>query len=228
MMDDVTRLNEEKDIPFREYLTDEEIGLIKANSNVVEHLDRELIIHQNTRTSHILYLKSGLVKIYREGKHRRSFMLKIATPGEFLGIMSVYGSNLNQYSAASLNKTEVVYIDVAIFDRVIRQNHALAFQLLKMLSRDGLYIFDRWLAQSHKQLPGRIADVILYFAEVIYKSEEFVFPLTRRELAELAGTTKESFIRTLGEFRNDKIIGLDGSKVKINSMKIVKTLSELG
>jgi CRP-like cAMP-binding protein len=47
-------------------------------------------------------------------------------------------------------------------------------------------------------------------------------------LAELAGTTKESFIRTLGEFRNDKIIGLDGSKVKINSMTIVKTLSELG
>ncbi len=70
--------------------------------------------------------------------------------------------------------------------------------------------------------------MILYFADVIYKSQEFEFPFTRRELAELAGTTKESFIRTLAEFKNDKIIELDGSGVKINSMKIVKTLSELG
>lgn len=227
-MDDTTRLFEDKGIPFRECLTGEEIGLIKANSNVVEYLDRELIIRHNTRTSHILYLKSGLVKVFREGKHRRAFMLKIATPGEFLGIMSLYGGSLNQYSAASLNKTEVVYIDVAVFDRVIINNHAFAFQLLKMMSREGLYIFDRWLAQSHKQLPGRIADVILYFSDVIFKNEEFEFPLTRRELAALAGTTKESFIRTLGEFRNDRIIGLDGSKVKINSMNIVRKLSELG
>jgi len=68
----------------------------------------------------------------------------------------------------------------------------------------------------------------LYFSENIYQSETFLFPLTRRELAEFAGTTKESFIRTLTEFKNDKIIDLDGSKVTIRSMKIIKTLSELG
>ena len=84
------------------------------------------------------------------------------------------------------------------------------------------------MSQSHKQLPGRIADVILYFSEIIFKSHVFEFPFTRRELAELAGTTKESFIRTLAEFKNDKIIELEGSKVTINSMKIIKTLSDLG
>jgi CRP-like cAMP-binding protein len=82
--------------------------------------------------------------------------------------------------------------------------------------------------QTHKQLPGRIADVLLYFSEVIYESDTFDFPLTRRELAELAGTTKESFIRTLTEFKNDKIIKLDGSHVEIISNDIVKTLCELG
>lgn len=227
-MDDVTYTFGEEGIPFRECLNEEEIGLIRANSTIVEHFDREMIIRQHTLTSHILFVKTGLIKVFREGKHRRSFMLKIATPGDFLGIMSVYGSNLNQYSAASLNRSEVVHIDASVFERVMRANAEFAFQLLKSMSREGLYIFEKWLAQSHKQLPGRIADVILYFSQVIFKSEEFDFPMTRRELAELAGTTKESFIRTLGEFRNDKIIGLDGSRVKINSMKIVRTLSELG
>ena len=228
MMDDRTHPKEDEGIPFWECLKEAEISLIKANSNVVEHFDREVIIRQHTRTSHMMYVKSGLVKVYREGKHRRSFMLKIATPGEFLGVMSVYGSQLNQYSAAALQRAEVVYIDSSAFEEVVRGNASFAMQLLKAISREGLYIFEKWLAQSHKQLPGRIADVILYFSEVIFKNEEFDFPLTRRELAELAGTTKESFIRTLGEFRNDRIISLDGSHVKINSMKIVRTLSELG
>lgn len=84
------------------------------------------------------------------------------------------------------------------------------------------------MSLSHKQLPGRIADVLLYFSEVIYGSEKFTFPFTRRELAELAGTTKESFIRTITEFKNDKIINLDGATVDIVAMKIVRTLSELG
>jgi CRP/FNR family transcriptional regulator, polysaccharide utilization system transcription regulator len=228
MMDDLTRTNGDEGIPFRECLQEEEISLIKANSNVVEHFDREVIIRQNTRTSHILYVKSGLIKVYKEGKHRRSFMLKIATSGEFLGVMSVFGSDLNHYSAAALQRAEVVYIDSAAFEQVVRRNSEFAMQLLKALSREGLYIFEKLLAQSHKQLPGRIADVILYFSEVIFKREDFDFPLTRRELAELAGTTKESFIRTLGEFRNDRIISLDGTRVKINSMKIIHTLSELG
>ena len=101
-------------------------------------------------------------------------------------------------------------------------------ELIRLVSREGLYMFEKLLRLSHKQLPGRIADVILYFSDIIHKNEEFDFPLTRRELAELAGTTKESFIRTLAEFKNDKIIELNGSHVKINSMKIVRTLSELG
>ena len=91
-----------------------------------------------------------------------------------------------------------------------------------------MFIFERLIGQSQKQLPGRIADVILYFSDTIFQKEEFEFPFTRRELAELAGTTKESFIRTLSEFKNDKIISLEGSRVSINSMKIIRTLSELG
>ena len=84
------------------------------------------------------------------------------------------------------------------------------------------------MSLSHKQLPGRIAEVILYFSEEIYRDIEFDFPLTRLELAELAGTTKESFIRTINEFKHDKIIELDARHVRIISMDIVKVLSELG
>lgn len=215
-------------IPESNILLPEELDELLANLNIVNYNRHEVIIRQHTPASHILFVKSGLVKIYKEGRNKRNFILKISSPGDFLGLMSVFGSHMNQYSASCIEPAEIGYIDHMTFKAVIQKNGAFAHSVIKYLSQEGLFIFERLIGQSHKQLPGRIADVILYFSDTIYKKEQFEFPFTRRELAELAGTTKESFIRTLSEFKNDKIIDLDGSRVLIRSMKIIRTLSELG
>lgn len=107
-------------------------------------------------------------------------------------------------------------------------NGKYASYLLTEICKDNLGIFDRITSQYNKQLPKKIADIILFFAEIIYKSQTFEFPITHTELAEFAGTTKESFVRTLTEFKNDKIIELDGKSVKIKSINIIRTLSKIG
>lgn len=215
-------------IPFAGLLSEEELSDVRDNSNIVTYEKKEVIFRQNTRTSHIMCIKSGLVKIYKEGRNNRYIILKIARKNEFIGLMSIYGGDMHQFSASAIQTCEICFIDINVFNKVLKSNGDFSLHIIKQLSTDGLFIFDRLMSQSHKQLPGRIADVILYFSEIIYGNDEFELPLTRRELAELAGTTKESFIRTLAEFKNDKIIDLNGSNVKINSLKIIKTLSELG
>lgn len=215
-------------IPFEYCLTKEQKEAISENSNTVRYNKKEVIFRQNTRTSHIMFVKSGMVKIFKEGRNNKFIILKVAVVDDFLGLLSIYGRDTHQYSASAAMETEITFIDISTFNEVLFSNGTFANHFIQRISNDGLYIFERLMSQSHKQLPGRIADVILYFSEQIFKSNEFEFPFTRRELAELAGTTKESFIRTLAEFKNDKIINLDGSAVKINSLKIIKTLSQLG
>jgi CRP/FNR family transcriptional regulator, polysaccharide utilization system transcription regulator len=215
-------------VPFDQYLTDLEKEEIKKNSNSVIYNKKEIIFRQNTRTSHIMFISSGMVKIFKEGRNSKYIILKVAVPNDFLGLLSIYGRDTHQYSASAVQPTEITFVDINTFSKILYSNGEFAGNIIKTICNDGLFIFERLMSQSHKQLPGRIADVILYFSEKIYNSEEFEFPFTRRELAELAGTTKESFIRTLAEFKNDKIIDLDGSIVKINSLKIIKTLSQLG
>lgn len=215
-------------VPFENCLTDSQKEEIMQNSNSVLYNKKEIIFRQNTRTSHIMFVNSGMVKIFKEGRNSKYIILKVAVPHDFLGLLSIYGRDTHQYSASAVQEAEITFIDINTFNKVLYSNGEFADKLFKKICNDGLFIFDRLMSQSHKQLPGRIADVILYFSEVIYKSDVFDFPFTRRELAELAGTTKESFIRTLAEFKNDKIIDLDGSGVKINSHKIIRTLSQLG
>jgi CRP-like cAMP-binding protein len=225
---DEQKLEGDSIIPLQNSLTSDEIDEIRAHINVIHHSKRDIIIRQNSRTSHLMFVKSGLVKVYRENKDGRAYILKILTSGEFLGLVSFYGNSIHQFSASAVEDCEIGYIDIQVFNSILKKNGTFAMELIRLISREGLNMFEKLLRLSHKQLPGRIAEVILYFSDIIHKNEEFDFLLTRRELAELAGTTKESFIRTLAEFKNDKIIELNGSHVKINSMKIVRTLCELG
>jgi CRP-like cAMP-binding protein len=216
------------EIPQDNCLLPEELNDIRDNTHFVVFQRREMIFRQNTPVSHVIFLKSGLVKIYKEGRNKRNFILKIARPGEYIGLMSVFGDSMNQTSASAIEPSEIGYIALDKFNAVLKKNDEFVSNVIRSLCEEGLFIFERLIGQSQKQLPGRIADVILYFSDTIFHKEEFEFPFTRRELAELAGTTKESFIRTLSEFKNDKIISLEGSRVSINSMKIIRTLSELG
>jgi len=108
------------------------------------------------------------------------------------------------------------------------ENGEFASVLLRHASEEGLTITTKLMNQFQKQLPGRVAEMLLFFSEKIYHSTAFLLPLSRRELAEFTGTTKESMIRTLAEFRHDKIIKLDGKKVEITSPDIIHTLNRLG
>jgi len=215
-------------IPFQEFLSENDSKLIQENSNIVSYKAHDIIFKQNTRTSHVMFIKSGLVKLYSENKNQRNKILKLGTSKEYLGLNSVLGEETFSYSAVAVQKTEVFIIDFEIFQQVLQNNGQFSYALLKHITENNLMLLSRLISQSQKQLPGRIADIILYFTEQIYNSEEFNFPLTRTELAELAGTTKESLIRTLTEFKNDKIIKLEGKKVSVISLEILKTLSRIG
>jgi CRP-like cAMP-binding protein len=215
-------------IPFSYLLTDEQILLLSQNLNQVHYRKKDIIFRQNTRASNLMFVKSGLVKIFKEGRNDRTIILKLESKGNFIGLMSVFGENIHQYSASAVDDAEICDIDFSVFKSVLMENGKFAIKFLSILSTDGLFIFDRLLSLSHKQLPGRIAEVLLYFSENIYMHSNFTIPFTRKELAEFAGTTKESFIRTLTEFKNDKIISIDGSNIMINSIDIIRTLSALG
>jgi len=216
------------EIPYSEYLTPEQVVLIENNSNTVKFSAKDIVFKQNTRTSHVMFVKSGLIKIFKEGRNKKVIIFKIVTPDHFLANISVFGEETFRYSASAITDSEILFIDIATFKSIIEQNGKFASLLLQLVSTDNLYFFDKLMSQNQKQLPGRVAELLIYFSKQIYNSDTFEFPLSRTEIAELAGTTKESIIRTLAEFKNDKIIDINGKHIKINSFDIVNTLSKLG
>lgn len=213
---------------FEQLLSNDEMSLLISSSNRVDYTRKDIIIKQNTRVSHIPFVLSGLVKVTREMRKGKTIILRIEKPHTFLGLSSVYGGETYEYSAIAIEPSSILFIDSQALKRIIEGNGIFAFELIQRLSQRSLFNTSRLTSLLYKQLPGRVADIILYFSEDIFQSQTFHFPLTRQELAELAGTTKESFIRTLSEFKNDRIIEMEKNQLTISSMNIIKTLSRLG
>lgn len=176
----------------------------------------------------MMFLKSGLAKIFKEGTKNKSTILRIVGPGHYVGLFSVFYDNLYQFSSVALDDSEIYYVPLPLINELIRENGQFAFHLIQQLGKDGMELMNKLIYFPQKQVPGRMAEILLFFATQIYESDTYTLPLSRQELADLAYSTKESISRTLTEFKNDRMIEINDRHVELKSVDLLKILSKLG
>lgn len=209
-------------------LTQEEQDLINKNQIDVRYKKGEVICKHGTFAPHVIYLKNGLAKVYLEGLND-SLILKIITSGNLIGLTSVMeDNNVFHYSSSAYVDSTASLIDINIFRKIINQNAEFASSIINILCENSLQTFGRFFCLTHKQLYGRMADIILCLSERIFKERSFVMNLSRKELAELTGMSTESVIRMLKKFKDDGIIKMNGKSLDITNYDLLKKISEYG
>ncbi len=206
----------------------EELDLINSSRHEASFKKGDIIIHEGSPTSYIIYLKSGLVKEYIKGNQEKEQILQIVRRFSYLGLSSLFGDKVNHYSYAALENITVCYIDISVFHQLIKQNGTFGYEILVSVSRDNLNNFNRFMKQSQKKTYGRVADAILYFSKIIYESKEFELPFTRQELADLIGISRESATRVLTKFNEDGIINLTERHIRIDNLPLLQQISKNG
>jgi CRP-like cAMP-binding protein len=205
-----------------------EIDWVNENRSEKDFRKGDIILHEGSMTSHIIYLKSGLVKEYIKNLNEKEQILQIIKRYSYLGLSSLFGAKVNHYSYAALEDLKVCYIDVSVFNQLVRQNGKFAYEILVSVSRDSLNNFHRFMSQSQKKTYGKVAEAILYFAKVIYEITEFELPFTRQEFADLIGISRESATRVLTKFKDDDILDLNGRSIKIKNLELLEQISKNG
>jgi CRP-like cAMP-binding protein len=211
-----------------EKLATNELELITNNRYISEIKKKTNILNSGSPTSHIIYLRSGLVKEYLLKSDNKEQIIQIILPHSYLGLTSLFGDKINHYSYTALTDLKVCYIDIDVFTEMIKTNGNFAFEILTSIGHDSLNNFRRFIAQSNKKIYGRIADMLIYFSRVVFSSTTFQIPLTRREVADLVGTSRESTGRVLAKFNNEGIIRISGKKIIINDLKKLDKISRFG
>jgi len=209
-------------------LRPEEIDLVNLNSSEAEFRKGDIILHEGSMISHIIYLKSGIVKEYRKGPGDTEQILQIVKRQSYLGLPSLFGDRINHYSYTALEDILVCYIDLGVFNHLIRKNGNFAYEILVLVSRDSLNNFQRFMNQSQKRTYGRVADALLYFSMMIYESNTFTIPFTIQELGALTGISRESATRVLTRFRDEKILRITGRRIDIINPELLQKISKNG
>lgn len=209
-------------IPLFNHLTDDELCMMDANRHEVSFNTGEIILKQGAPLTHIVCLTRGLANIYIEGLRKRKLILRILKPTEIASGPGLFVDNKLHYSVRAITDCYACLIDIEAFNKTIIQNNQFAFELLRMINKQMIENFDRMVTLTMKQMPGRLAETLLYLSNHVYGTDSFHTELSRQDIADLSAMTKESAIRIIKEFKDSGILAVEGLDFSIlNKEKLI-------
>jgi len=214
--------------PLFHLLTSEELKLMNTNRYSVRFKAGEVILKQGITSTHIISLVHGSAKIYIEGYNDRNLLLSVIKPWNIIGGPGVHTDNKNHYTVVALEESTVCFIDAKNYKEVMRMNCRFSDAFIVNISRKSIFLFDKLVSLTQKQMHGRMADGLLYLAESIYDNYQFITLLSRQDLADLTAMSKDSAIRILKEFERDEVIRVNGNQFKIINPAQLKEISLKG
>jgi CRP-like cAMP-binding protein len=209
-------------------LNAEQLRYLDDNSIETNIKKGEIIMHAGSFNSSIIYLKTGYVKEYVAKNESKSEIIQIIKHHSYLGLQSLFGDKFNHYTYAALEDLKICQINPAILKQLIKENGNFALEILQCVCRENLYITHRIINQNFKRADGKFADVLLYLANDIFESPSFDLPLSRQDLADLIGLSRENTIRVLSKFKSEGIINIDGKKIEILNLDLIHKISKNG
>ena len=213
--------------PLFSVLTHAELELINCNKRHVVFKKGEIIVKQGAPMSHVISFTSGIAKVYIESSGDRNLVLQFIKPTNFLGAPGIFADQIHYSTVSAVEESSVCFIDIKIFKRVIRENNKFAESFMELISWNGIFNYERFNCLTHKNIHGRLADSIIYLHEKIFNDRDFKISISRQDMAELTGMSKDSVIRTLKELHEDKVIEIEKNYLIIKNMDKLKKISIL-
>ncbi len=211
-----------------ENLIDSEIDIICLSKKEVGFNKGDVIVSKGQEVDEFLYLKSGLVKLFEPDAKGKEHIIRIAKPLDFVSLLSVFSETHYNFSITALNETVVCYIDLNSIKELIKSNGKFGLKLMEKMSNNFDKIIKANININSKQLRGRIAYILIFFADEIYNSSIFELPISRKEIAQLINMTTENVIRIFSEFRKDEIIKINGKVIEIINKEMLEKISKHG
>jgi len=206
-----------------------ELELADAHRVELKYKKGEHIAKQGSFVTHVLYLQKGLIKIYIETEQENDIILNIFRGGDYIGLPNLFTNAPLQYSVAAIEDSIICAIDKTVIENLVLQNGQFAKTIIQTLNNCTLFHYRRLISASQKQLNGRMADALLHLANQVYHSDTFTLSLTRKELAELAGMSVMSVVRTLKNFAQNNIIAEESNNIfKILDKDKLESYSKYG
>lgn len=214
--------------PCFQMLAPEEMELVQRSKTQVLFRKGDNLTKQGAFSSYVLFIIDGLARQYIEGDASRSFNLRIIRPGEFAGLSSVFQRNTFTYSSVALTYCRAFLVEKDAIADLVKQNGMFGFNIIKRYCEQNADLLGILHTVLYNQINGRMATTLLYVDSFKQDYPEVFQLLSRKDIANFAGTSTESAVKLLKTFEKDGLIQLNEKDISIVNYETLTEISKSG
>lgn len=191
------------------------------SSNLNMYEKTQVIYREGNYPNKLFFIKKGKVKAFKSNDNGKELTIGLLNEGDFLGYTALIENSTYKESAEAMEDCELCIISKEDFDLLINNNIEVAKKFIKLLAKNVSEKEHQLLSMAYNSLRKRVAEALLILQEKYKRDvqDKFSIHISREDLANIAGTATESLIRTLGDFKNEKLIEIKNGNIIIEDEK---------
>lgn len=206
---------------FDEVRSEDALENLAESTQINQYKKKQRIYTEGNHPHSLYYLNSGKIRTYKINDIGKELTIGLYNTGDFFGYHSLLQNTPYNETAETLEKSKICSIGREDFEILINNNKKVAQKFIRLLAHNVTEKEEQLINLAYNSLRKRVADALLTLLKK-YKEEDhsnFTIQISREDLAHIAGTTTESLIRTLSDFKAEKLIEAEAGSVKIINEK---------
>jgi CRP-like cAMP-binding protein len=175
----------------------------------------DFIFREGDTPSYLYYVNRGKVKLVKSNRDGKEAVLELCSTGDFFGYWSILEERGQAETAEVIDDSEIWMIPAPEFKKHVQENNEVSRKFLQMLSKNLLIKQAKILELAYESVRKRIANALVSLCDIYGQSGELTMKIPRELIASMAGTSVETAIRMLSEFKKDGYISINGSEIKM-------------
>lgn len=212
-------------------LNQNEKRLIVENFNIQTFKKNQFIYAEGDEPEYLWCLLKGKVKKFKEGVGGRVQILRLIRPVQYFGYRAYFANEPYVSNAAAFEPSTLGAIPLTLVRQMIDNNRELAWFFIRELSRNLGGSDTRIVNLTQKHIRGRLAEALMVLRDNYgYEDDETTLKIymAREDLANLSNMTTANAIRTLSTFVAEKLIAVDGRRIRIINESQLRKISKFG
>lgn len=209
-------------------MNEEDFEVIRKSSVQLKFSKGEVVYKQGGKAQSLMFLHNGIVKFSYQYETGQNYIMTVVRGPKLLGGANLFFRETNIFSITALEDCDICLIDLQAFVQVAMGNPSYILALCENTLNMFQHSIFNFISLAHNHVNGRIANVLLYLWEHVYRNSGFDFTLSRKELAQFAACSHENVITTLSKFNKEGFIELDGKKIIIKDIAGLSDISKRG
>jgi DNA-binding response OmpR family regulator len=210
-----SRKGNDVNVLINEIKTTANLQLTSNERELYDYKKKQVIYSEGQRPKAVYYVKSGKVKTYKNNEDGKELITNMYSAGDFFGYTYVLEEISYKENAQVLEDAEIMHIPKDDFLALISGDAQVAKQFIKLIAHNVHDKEENLLNLAYSSLRKKVAYHLLQVFDKFKKDNANTIHLSRENLAQTAGIATESLIRTLSDFKSEKLINIEGTAITI-------------